>query len=88
MLKYAVKPSDLTASPAWLAGITAATKNVRYLSTGGTLKDCIREEVNSDDMLDTDTAERDEQGEKELGRLIFKYWPTAKRYARKTGATA
>lgn len=84
VLKYAVKASDLTACPAWLVGATEATKSVRYLSTGGTLKDCIKEQVSEEDMRDTDTAEDDKETEQNLGHFVFEYWPDFKRYGRNT----
>lgn len=83
VLKYSVKASDLTACPAWLVGVTEATRGVRYLSTGGTLKDCIKEEVTDDEMRDTETEE-DPEGEQQLGGVVFNYWPSFKRYGRNT----
>ena len=40
-LKYTVKPDDLVESPEWLAELTIQTYKLRFLATGGVLKDAL-----------------------------------------------
>lgn len=42
-LKYAVKPGDLTADPAWLYQITEQLRNLRFVASGGVLKDVLKQ---------------------------------------------
>lgn len=41
VLKYTTKPSDLTASPEWLKALTEQTHKLRFIATGGILKDAL-----------------------------------------------
>jgi hypothetical protein len=52
-LKYAVKPADMTADGGWLLDITRQLNKLRFIASGGVLKDTLgeREETNEDLLL-------------------------------------
>jgi len=50
-LKYSVKPSDLTLSRDWLVELTAQVYKLRFVASGGVLKDVLRETDESDEDL-------------------------------------
>jgi hypothetical protein len=50
-LKYSVKPSDLTLSRDWLVELTAQVYKLRFVASGGVLKDVLRESEESDEDL-------------------------------------
>lgn len=54
-LKYTVKPSDLTQEHEWLAELTRQTHKLRFIATGGILKDALGQiEPDSDqDLINT-----------------------------------
>lgn len=78
-LKYAVKPSDMTADPAWFLELTRQVHNLRFISTGGLLKDALKEGQESDEEL----ALADGDGEQDDGsRVGFNWRPADRRYRR------
>lgn len=59
-LKYSVKPADMMVNPRWLGQLTDQLHKLRFISTGGILKDCVKagEEKNDELVhLDEDTGE-------------------------------
>lgn len=82
VLKYSVKPSDLNASPAWLCAITQQAKGARYLSTGGILKNAIKDDVSEEEMREIDPDKVKEESEEVLEEIRYFYYPKFKQYAR------
>lgn len=83
-LKYAVKPSDMTDDPEWFLEITRQCHKLRFVASGGVLKNVLKVEQESDaDMVHTDD---EKTAEIETGdRVLFDWRPSARRYARGRG---
>jgi hypothetical protein len=80
-LKYAVKPTDMTADPDWFLELTRQTFKRRFVATGGVLKDVLRLEEESD--ADLALADSEPDGEADDGsRLAFAWRSKEKRYKR------
>lgn len=79
-LKYSVKPGDMINNPDWFLEMTKQVHNLRFLSTGGVLKDVLRqdEETDQDLIVANDVAENPDDG----ARLAFSYRPSERRYRR------
>lgn len=79
-LKYAVKPSDMTADAGWFLELTRQVHRKRFIATGGALKDVLRvgEESNED------LVRADGDGEAEPGQhlLAFDWHRREKHYLR------
>jgi plasmid rolling circle replication initiator protein Rep len=86
-IKYAVKPCDLIgdgepADADWLALLTKQTENLRFLATGGVLKDALREQdETNDDLIQPDGESTKEEAE-ELARWWFLWFH--QRYRRRS----
>jgi plasmid rolling circle replication initiator protein Rep len=81
-LKYAVKPADLVGdgSPRdaeWLAELTRQTHKLRFMATGGILKDALREEAENDELIH---ADGETNGIEEIRRLWYRW--DSRRYRR------
>jgi hypothetical protein len=50
-LKYSVKPSDMKADPGWFIELTRQVHKLRFFASGGVLKDILKDEETSDDLL-------------------------------------
>lgn len=80
-LKYAVKPTDMTADPDWFLELTRQTFKRRFVATGGALKDVLKLEEESD--ADLALADTEPDGEADDGsRLAFAWRSKEKRYKR------
>jgi plasmid rolling circle replication initiator protein Rep len=80
-LKYAVKPTDMTADPEWFLDLTRQTFKRRFVATGGVLKDVLKLEDESD--ADLALADSDPDGKADDGsRLAFAWRSKEKRYKR------
>ncbi len=79
-LKYAVKPADMVADPEWFLEMTKQVHRLRYIATGGVLKDVLR----VDDETDADLALADgpAEGEDNGSRLAFNWRRSERRYRR------
>ena len=75
-LKYSVKPSDLTLSRDWLLELTAQVHKLRFIASGGVLKDVLRETEESDE----DLMLLDEGGDSGDPVLHFEWKRQVKRY--------
>lgn len=85
VLKYAVKPSDMLGGGndnEWFLELTRQVHNLRFIATGGALKDALREdeETEQDLILADDPAETPDYGT----RVAFAWRRKEKRY-RKAG---
>lgn len=77
-LKYAVKPSDMTADPAWFLELTRQVHKLRFIATGGLLKGVLRDGQESDE----DLALTDGDGQDDGSRVGFNWRPSDRRYRR------
>lgn len=50
-LKYAVKPADMTTDPEWFMELTRQVHKLRFVATGGALKNVLKEGQESDEEL-------------------------------------
>lgn len=78
-LKYAVKPADMEADSAWLLELTRQLHKLRFIATGGVLKDIFKSEdkITNEDLINSETEAV--QGE-EFGCMAFGWDRPAKRY--------
>ena len=85
-LKYAVKPSDIVRdmqnpkSRDWFYELTEQTRNMRFVATGGALKNALKQdkEITNDDMVNTGNS--DENTETDDRRLNFTFYPSKEKY--------
>jgi plasmid rolling circle replication initiator protein Rep len=79
-LKYAVKLEDMK-DPAFLFGITEQLHKMRFLATGGVLKDFLSNDVSSEEMVNTtELAETVETVLEDEPTLLFGWKPKVRRY--------
>jgi plasmid rolling circle replication initiator protein Rep len=83
-LKYTAKPSDLTADDAWLTELTAQTHKLRFLATGGILKNVLGKiEPNTDaDLIRVSEDGADAPIVETAPIKIFDWEKPVKRYRR------
>lgn len=78
-LKYSVKPADMVEDSEWFLEMTRQVHKLRFVASGGTLKDVLREgeETNEDLIQGGDTAGQD------TGKLLAFEWDRpVKKYRR------
>jgi plasmid rolling circle replication initiator protein Rep len=79
-LKYSVKPSDMTSDDEWFIELTKQTHKMRFIASGGALKDILKEADESDEgMLGTEG-----EGEKSDPELFFDWREKMRRYTKKS----
>jgi plasmid rolling circle replication initiator protein Rep len=77
-LKYAVKPCDMTADRNWFLELTRQLHKLRFIASGGALKDVLRErDETNDDLLVLGDGETDDGA-----RLYFGWERPVRRYKR------
>lgn len=82
-LKYSTKPSDMVADEAWFLELTKQTHKLRFVATGGALKDVLKVEQETDN----DLALTDGDGQQDDGsRLAFNWRDNERRYRRAPNA--
>jgi plasmid rolling circle replication initiator protein Rep len=84
-LKYAVKPADMEADAAWLLDLTRQVHKLRFVATGGVLKDFLKPEsevTNSEMVTGDDPADNATEGVLEPN-LVFSWNRPDKHYRRK-----
>jgi len=79
-LKYAVKPADMIKDPEWFKELTRQVHKLRFVSTGGILKDLFKEDVSEEDLL---LLTEEEETDKELRILNYNWFKNEKNYKRK-----
>jgi hypothetical protein len=80
-LKYAVKPEDMQG--AWLLELTKQVHRLRFIASGGLLKNVLREaEETEQDLLLADDAD-DDKDEKQEPELFFDWQRHIKRYEKR-----
>jgi len=79
-LKYSTKPADMVEDEAWFLELTRQTHKLRFVATGGVLKNVLKvdEETNADLALADGPAEGEDDG----SRLAFNWREGEKRYRR------
>lgn len=81
-LKYSVKPVDMVAgNPGWFLELTRQVDRLRFIATGGVLKDVLKED---DDPGPEPEPEEDEGAEEEEVRQIGFEWRMKERHYRNT----
>lgn len=81
-LKYAVKPSDMIQDREWFLEMNRQVFKMRFVSTGGILKDLFKDETTEKELLLLNEEEDEE--EKDLNNnLFFNWYKTDKKYKRK-----
>ena len=84
-LKYSVKPDDMTDDPEWFLEITRQCHKLRFIASGGALKNVLKVEQESDaDMVHTDDEKTEEIGTGD--KVLFDWRPSARRYAKGQGS--
>lgn len=76
-LKYAVKPSDMIADEPWFLELTKQTHKLRFVATGGALKDVLK--------AYGDDAVQPEKSADDGGSIAFGWRARERRYRRTTG---
>ena len=77
LLKYCTKESDMAADREWFLELTQQLHNMRAISTGGVLKEYLRElESESIESVEVD----EEESREEFGRLLFGWRHRENRY--------
>ena len=79
-LKYAVKPGDMVADPAWFLAMTEQVHKLRFVATGGVLKDVLR--VDDESQEDLVAGDSEGKGEDDAARLAFTWRGTERKYRR------
>src|ERR1019366_10278856 len=79
-LKYAVKPSDMTTGGAWLLELTRQLDKLRFIASGGVLKDILgeRDKETNEDLLLRENSE----GSTKDCTLVFAWRRPVRRYKR------
>ena len=85
-LKYAVKPEDMLTDGRFLFGITQQLAKLRFLATGGVLKDWLKEEVSQKEMIETGTEPEGEKAQPDLPGMTFGWQPGERKYRRVKGS--
>ncbi|WFV56862.1 protein rep (plasmid) [Escherichia coli] len=79
-LKYAVKPADMVADSEWFLELTRQTHRLRFVATGGVLKDVLKVDEETD--ADLALADGPAEGEDDGSRLAFNWRSDERRYRR------
>lgn len=82
--KYQIKPGDMIDNPDFLYGITKQLHKMRFFATGGVLKDCMKEEVSTDEMINTGTEDKEEKVNPEEQKKVSFLWRKTELKYRKT----
>lgn len=84
-LKYSVKPEDMLTDAAFLFGITEQLAKLRFIATGGILKDWLKEEATDKEMIETGEAEDAAKVQPDLPGMVFGWQPGERKYRRLKG---
>lgn len=81
-LKYAVKPSDMTADDGWFLELTRQVHRRRFISSGGALKDVLKESQETErDLLLADSQDAPDDAAKP--ELYFDWHRSHKQYLKR-----
>src|SRR5476649_949880 len=84
-LKYAVKPEDMLTDGAFLFGITDQLHKLRFIATGGVLKDWLKEAATDEEMVETGTEPDEAEAQPDLPGMTFGWQPGERKYRRVKG---
>lgn len=80
LLKYPVKEADIDTTSKWFYDYVQQTRHLRFISTGGILKDVIKDgKVTDDELIHTDQEQEDHD---QIKILDFEWKRKVKRYQR------
>ena len=79
-LKYATKAEDSLDNPQWLYAITEQLHKLRFIATGGVLKDLMKDDMTNAEMIAGDDATADQNTEPSMW---FGWQPNQRRYQKK-----
>lgn len=84
LLKYSVKESDLLSDPQFLYTLTEEIFKKRFISSGGILKDILKEgDENDEDFLTDEELNAIEDVENEEDSIVFKFNRNFNKYTKK-----
>ena len=78
-LKYSVKPSDMIGNKDWFLEMTRQTKRLRFIASGGLLKDVFKQNPTNEDLLLKDGEDQENGGE----TLLFDWEKLVKHYKKR-----
>lgn len=86
-LKYAVKPEDMLTDAAFLFGITEQLHKLRFIATGGVIKDWLKEDATDKEMVKTGAEDEEDKAEvqPDLPGMTFGWQPAERKYRRVRG---
>jgi len=79
-LKYSTKPSDMLTDPAWFLELTKQTHKMRFVATGGVLKDVFKDDDSATDQDLVTVGDKDENPDDDGRRIIFGFNRVELRY--------
>jgi plasmid rolling circle replication initiator protein Rep len=82
-LKYSTKVEDAFKDPEWLYTITEQLHKLRFIATGGTLKNIIKEEMTTKEMICDDIADDETNDESEENPMLWFGWKRQERKYRR-----
>jgi plasmid rolling circle replication initiator protein Rep len=85
-LKYSTKVEDAFRDPEWLYTITEQLHKMRFIATGGALKDILKDEISQEEMIVGDETAPDEDVP-DSQKMLFGFDSAARKYRRKTQQT-
>ena len=85
-LKYSIKVEDMLSDAQFLYGVTDQLRGLRFLATGGILKDFLKDEVADDEMVNTGSEDEPTATPADTPIVLFS-WRTNDRKYRKVNKT-
>lgn len=83
-LKYSTKPEDMVKDPAWLAEYAVQTWKLRFIASGGALKDVLKEhEESNQDLITPEGQEQEEIETDEKSALLFDWEKKDRKYRKR-----
>jgi len=82
-LKYSIKPSDVIDDKDFLFGLTDQLHKLRFLATGGVLKDFLKEDIEDEEMIVTSEEDKEKEEEKDKPKLFFNWKTDEKKYRKR-----
>jgi plasmid rolling circle replication initiator protein Rep len=79
-LKYSTKPSDMLTDPDWFLELTKQTHKLRFVATGGVLKDVFKDDDSATDQDLVTVAEKEDNPDDDGRRIIFGFNRVELRY--------
>jgi hypothetical protein len=85
-LKYSVKPEDMLTDGVFLFGITDQLHKLRFIASGGLLKDWLKETATDEEMVETGTEPDDAEPQPDLPGMTFGWQPGERKYRKVKGS--